>query len=137
MATNSNGKHFLFLFLNFFNVYLFLRERERERERQSTRDRGAEREIQNPKQAPGSVSTEPDVGLKPMNCGTKSDTQPTELKSDAQPTEPPRQPTLSKSQILSATMGFCLLMQLYVSLPAAFFHLLPYYDRKSISLTHS
>ena len=38
--------------------------------RERERDRGREGETQNPKQAPGSElsSTEPDAGLKLMNC---------------------------------------------------------------------
>ena len=54
----------------FFYVYLFLREGERETECEL--GRGRERGRQNLKQAPGSqlpaVSTEPEVGLEPMNC---------------------------------------------------------------------
>ena len=37
------------------------------------------------------VSTEPDAGLEPTDCEIITDS---ELKSDAQPTEPPRRPNL-------------------------------------------
>ena len=42
-------------------------EKERERERSQVEKEQRERETQNPMQAPGSVSTEPDAGLEPMN----------------------------------------------------------------------
>ena len=66
-----------FLFLIFFNVYSFLRERERERERerQSVSGRGAEREGDTESKAGSrlrTVSTEPDVGLKPTNREIKT-----------------------------------------------------------------
>ena len=56
------------LFFSFLTIFkhLFLRERG-ERGLASREGRGRETETQNLKQAPGSVSTEPDVGLKPMS----------------------------------------------------------------------
>ena len=45
----------------FFHLYLLLRESE-------CKGGGTETGTQNPKQAPGSVSTEPDMGIKLMNC---------------------------------------------------------------------
>ena len=51
----------------FFNVYSFLRHRER----QSVSKEGAERERDTESKAGfrlQAVSTEPDVGLEPMNC---------------------------------------------------------------------
>ena len=50
-----------FFFLIFFNVYLFLRQR------QSMNGGGAEREGDTESEA-GSVSTEPDAGLKLTDC---------------------------------------------------------------------
>ena len=58
---------FFFFLIFFFNIYLFLRQRETEREQGEGQ---RERETQNLKQAPGSelsVSTEPDMGLKPTS----------------------------------------------------------------------
>ena len=74
-----------FFFNCFFNVYLFLRERESE----SEQGRGKERGRQNPKQAPGS-----ELSAQSPTWGSNSQavrSRP-ELKSDAQPTEPPRRP---------------------------------------------
>ena len=53
---------YLRYFLKIFFKCLFLRERAQVGEKQR------ERETQNPKQASGSVSTEPDAGLKFTNC---------------------------------------------------------------------
>ena len=48
-------------------IYLFLRERERERPSTSRGGAAREGERENPKQAPHTVSTEPDMRLEPMN----------------------------------------------------------------------
>ena len=68
------------------NVYSFLRDRERQHER----GRGRERETQNLKQAPGSelLAQSPTQGLNSQTARSWP-----ELKSDAQPTEPPRRPS--------------------------------------------
>ena len=50
-------------FFYFFIVCLFLRNREHKQERGREKER--ERERQNPKQAPGSVSAEPNTGREP------------------------------------------------------------------------
>ena len=51
-------------------VYLFILERKRggERERERTSKEGAEREEERIPSRFHTVSTEPDSGLKPMNC---------------------------------------------------------------------
>ena len=71
------------------SIYFWERERERERERENKQGRSREKETQNPKQAPGSKlsaqSPEPGVGLNSRTARSRP-----ELKSDAQPTEPPR-----------------------------------------------
>ena len=79
LVTKSDGSLWLegvteaFLsFFKFFSVCLFLREREREGERQSEVGEGgrAEREGDTESEAGSrlrAVSTEPDVGLEPMN----------------------------------------------------------------------
>ena len=68
-----------------------MRERERERERErgpaSMTGGGAERERENPKQAPGS-----ELSVYSPTWGSNSRIMRSrpELKSDSQPTEPPR-----------------------------------------------
>ena len=74
-----------FYFLkNFKCFYLFLRERQNEWERGREREGDTEAEAGSGLWA---VSTEPDVGLELMSVRSWP-----ELKSEAQPTEPPRQP---------------------------------------------
>ena len=91
-SVSSMSKSFCFVFLGFFffwvffNVYLFLRQRETEREWGRGRERG---ETQNQKQAPGS-----ELSAQSPTRGSNSRTVRSrpEVKSDAQPTEPPRRP---------------------------------------------
>ena len=71
--------------------FIFLRVRER----QSINRGGAEMGTQNPKQAP----EEPDVGLKPTNVRSWP-----EPNSDAQPTEPPRQPNIENFKIMPCVL---------------------------------
>ena len=75
--------YYLLFFLIFFNVYLFLRQRETEHER-------AERQGDTESEADSrlwAISPEPDAGLELADCEIV-----TWLKSDAEPTEPPRRP---------------------------------------------
>ena len=61
--------YFYFYFLMFYFIFKRQRESERERERERMSGEGQrKRGTQNLKQAPDSVSTEPDVGLKLMSC---------------------------------------------------------------------
>ena len=86
----------LFFFIKkiFLNVYLFLRQRETEHEWGRGRER--ERETQNQKQAPGS-----EPSAQSLTRGSNSRTMRSwpELKSDAQPTETPRRPTISHFKV--------------------------------------
>ena len=59
-----------FAFYSFFFLCLFIFEREGET--QCERGRGREKGRQNLKQAPGSVSTEPEAGLTPLNHEIKT-----------------------------------------------------------------
>ena len=79
----------VYLFLKiFFNIYLFLRDRDRARVGEEQR----ERETQNLKRAPGS-----ELSAQSPTRGSNSRTTRSrpELKSDAQPTEPPGHPMTS------------------------------------------
>ena len=73
---------------NFFNVYLFFREREREWEQGEGQ---RERETQNLRQAPCSELSAQSLTRGSNPWTTKS--QP-DLKSDTEPTEPPRHPLM-------------------------------------------
>ena len=68
LVLSALGTSVPFFSFFFFNLYSFLGDRVR----QSTSGGGAERETQNPKQAPGSklqaVSTEPGAGFEPTDC---------------------------------------------------------------------
>ena len=79
---------FLFNFLQCLLLWEWERERERQRQRMS-RGGWRERETQNPKQAPG-----PELSTQSPTRGSNSWAVRSwpELKSDTQPTEPPRRP---------------------------------------------
>ena len=76
--------YLFFFFLTFF--YLFLRQGETEHEQGRVR----ERETQNLKQAPGS---EPSAQSPPRGSNSRTARSWPELKSDAEPTKPPRHPS--------------------------------------------
>ena len=83
--------------LKFFLMFIYFWEREWERERESMSRGRAERDWDTESKAGfrfWAVSTEPNVGLEPMRRVVRS--WP-ELKSDTQPTEPPRRSYLKKS----------------------------------------
>ena len=87
MPNQSFVKHVGFLVFFFYYVSLFLRGRERQQEQ----GRGRETEGDTESEAGSrlrAVSTKPDAGLELTNHKIMT----TELKSDGQPTEPPRCP---------------------------------------------
>ena len=78
-------------------MFIYFWEREREKERETEHERGGaekERETQNPKRAPGS-----ELSAEGLMRGSNPQTMRSwpEPKSNAQPAEPPRHPSLSVS----------------------------------------
>ena len=79
---------------------MFIFERERDRDRVWAGEGQREKETQNPKRAPGS-----ELSAQSPTRGSNSHTVRSwpELKSVAQPTEPPRHPTLFLKDLLTRT----------------------------------